>query len=74
MSTQDAGINSACNERVFRIDVGLSKGCGDGDPQVYLDLSATNHPLITITMVICMQVSQVFRGCLVRRAGAGDFE
>jgi hypothetical protein len=31
---QEAGINSACGDRVFRIDVGLSKGCGDGDPQV----------------------------------------
>ncbi|EIE25532.1 Metallo-dependent phosphatase [Coccomyxa subellipsoidea C-169] len=31
---QDAGINSACEDRVFRIDVGLSKGCGDGEPQV----------------------------------------
>ena len=31
---QEAGINSACEDRVFRIDVGLSKGCGNGDPQV----------------------------------------
>ena len=31
---QDAGINSACDGRVVRIDVGLSAGCGDGDPQV----------------------------------------
>ncbi|KAK9825447.1 hypothetical protein WJX81_001287 [Elliptochloris bilobata] len=31
---QDAGINSACGGRVLRIDVGLSAGCGDGDPQV----------------------------------------
>ena len=31
---QDAGINSACGERVFRIDVGLSKGCGNGEPEV----------------------------------------
>ena len=31
---QEAGINSACNDRVFRIDVGLSKGCGNGMPQV----------------------------------------
>lgn len=38
---QDAGINSACNERVFRIDVGLSKGCGDGDPQVLEILNDT---------------------------------
>lgn len=31
---QAAGINSACDDRVFRIDVGLSKGCGNGEPQV----------------------------------------
>ena len=31
---QEAGINSACSDRVFRIDVGLSKGCGNGEPQV----------------------------------------
>ena len=31
---QEAGINSACNDRVFRIDVGLSAGCGDGMPEV----------------------------------------
>ncbi len=30
---QEAGINSACENRVFRIDVGLSVGCGDGEPQ-----------------------------------------
>ncbi len=31
---QEAGINSACNGKVLRIDVGLSRGCGDGDPEV----------------------------------------
>lgn len=31
---QEQGINSACGEKVFRIDVGLSKGCGDGEPEV----------------------------------------
>lgn len=31
---QEAGINSACGGKVLRIDVGLSRGCGDGDPQV----------------------------------------
>jgi len=30
---QDAGINGACGGRVLRIDVGLSAGCGDGEPQ-----------------------------------------
>jgi hypothetical protein len=33
---QDAGINAACGDRVFRIDVGLSKGCGNGEPEVRL--------------------------------------
>jgi hypothetical protein len=28
------GINSICNDTVIRVDVGLSKGCGDGEPQV----------------------------------------
>ena len=27
---QSGGINSACEGRVLRVDVGLSKGCGDG--------------------------------------------
>ncbi len=31
---QAQGINSACDGRVYRVDVGLSRGCGDGDPQV----------------------------------------
>lgn len=33
---QEAGINSACGNKVFRIDVGLSAGCGDGEPQVII--------------------------------------
>lgn len=36
---QEQGINSACAEQVFRIDVGMSKGCGDGEPEVRLDKS-----------------------------------
>ena len=32
---QEQGINSACAERVFRIDVGMSKGCGNGEPEVH---------------------------------------
>uniref|UniRef100_A0A1D1ZTH0 Calcineurin-like phosphoesterase domain-containing protein n=1 Tax=Auxenochlorella protothecoides TaxID=3075 RepID=A0A1D1ZTH0_AUXPR len=31
---QQEGINSACGGRVFRVDVGLSRGCGDGLPAV----------------------------------------
>ncbi|KAJ6884852.1 hypothetical protein NC652_031758 [Populus alba x Populus x berolinensis] len=31
---QADGINLACNNRAVRIDVGMSKGCGDGLPEV----------------------------------------
>ncbi|CAJ1783492.1 unnamed protein product [Sphenostylis stenocarpa] len=31
---QEVGINSVCDDRAIRIDVGLSKGCGDGLPEV----------------------------------------
>lgn len=31
---QDDGINTACDNKVYRIDVGLSQGCGNGDPEV----------------------------------------
>ena len=29
---QEQGVNSACEGRVFRVDVGLSWGCADGAP------------------------------------------
>ncbi|OWM67881.1 shewanella-like protein phosphatase 2 [Punica granatum] len=31
---QEAGINGACNNRAIRIDVGMSKGCTNGLPEV----------------------------------------
>ena len=31
---QDGGITAACGGRVFRVDVGMSAGCGDGEPEV----------------------------------------
>eukprot|EP00793_Prasinoderma_coloniale_P001832 PRCOL_00003638-RA len=31
---QDGGITQACGGGVLRVDVGLSRGCGDGAPQV----------------------------------------
>ena len=31
---QAQGINTACDNKVYRIDVGLSKGCGNGPPEV----------------------------------------
>ncbi|KAK3016559.1 hypothetical protein RJ639_005820 [Escallonia herrerae] len=31
---QQSGINGACGNRAIRIDVGMSRGCGDGLPEV----------------------------------------
>lgn len=31
---QDFGINDVCDGRAIRIDVGMSKGCGNGLPEV----------------------------------------
>ena len=31
---QENGISEACENRAIRIDVGMSKGCGDGFPEV----------------------------------------
>ena len=31
---QTQGITGACGGKVFRVDVGLSRGCGDGEPEV----------------------------------------
>lgn len=31
---QQHGINSVCDDMVYRVDVGLSKGCGDGTPEI----------------------------------------
>ncbi|KAG0627273.1 hypothetical protein M758_2G188000 [Ceratodon purpureus] len=31
---QPVGLNGACDNKVIRVDVGLSKGCADGMPQV----------------------------------------
>ena len=31
---QPSGITQACEQRVYRIDVGLSHGCGNGPTQV----------------------------------------
>ena len=40
---QAGGISEACDQRVFRIDVGLSHGCGDGAPQVRLTSMHATH-------------------------------
>lgn len=47
---QEQGINSACAERVFRIDVGMSKGCGNGEPEVQcaVCLCMLNTPAVVI--------------------------
>lgn len=39
---QQAGINAACDGRVIRVDVGLSQGCGDGQPEV-LEILRDGH-------------------------------
>ncbi|KAF9621158.1 hypothetical protein IFM89_016652 [Coptis chinensis] len=31
---QETGINGVCDNKAIRIDVGMSKGCGDGLPYV----------------------------------------
>ena len=31
---QEVGINGVCGNRAIRIDVGMSKGCGNGLPEV----------------------------------------
>lgn len=36
------GLNGACDNKVIRVDVGLSKGCGDGEPQV-LEIRGDNE-------------------------------
>ena len=40
---QRSGINSTCDGRVHRIDVGLSRGCGDGTPQVLPSSTHCGH-------------------------------
>lgn len=39
---QPVGLNGACDNKVIRVDVGLSKGCGDGMPQV-LEIRGDNE-------------------------------
>ena len=36
---QQQGINSVCDDMVYRVDVGLSKGCGDGTPEALVILN-----------------------------------
>lgn len=38
---QTVGINGVCDDKAIRIDVGLSKGCGDGMPEV-LEISGNS--------------------------------
>ena len=38
---QTVGINGVCDDKAIRIDVGLSKGCGDGLPEV-LEISGSS--------------------------------
>lgn len=42
------GINSACGGRVYRVDVGMSKGCADGQVQVLEILNDQDIRLLTL--------------------------
>lgn len=42
---QAVGINGVCDNRAIRIDVGMSKGCGGGLPEV-LEIDGTSGPRI----------------------------
>ena len=61
---QDQGINSACQEQVYRIDVGLSKGCGNGSPEVSL------HAVGLRTATAWLESERLM---LSSAAGVGDF-
>ncbi len=56
---QRSGINSTCDGRVHRIDVGLSKGCGDGTPQVFADTLS-----LTVSMHPCRATHGSMQGCV----------
>lgn len=53
---QEQGINSACAEQVFRIDVGMSKGCGNGEPEVMIfSLASARIGESTLVALLCTQ-------------------
>ena len=81
---QAQGINSACEGRVYRVDVGLSRGCGDGAPQVmycpgYYTDSLDRFPVLHtcphihphLTQPYRSQVLEVLRDAQVRRLSEG---
>lgn len=45
---QDRGINEACGGQVLRVDVGLSKGCGNGEVQV-LEILADGQQVVRLS-------------------------
>ncbi|XP_077225568.1 calcineurin-like metallo-phosphoesterase superfamily protein [Tasmannia lanceolata] len=45
---QESGINGACENRAIRIDVGLSKGCGNGLPEV-LEINGNSEGMRILT-------------------------
>lgn len=45
---QEMGINGACDNQAVRIDVGMSKGCGDGLPEV-LEILRNSSELRVLT-------------------------
>lgn len=45
---QMAGINGVCSNRAIRVDVGMSRGCGDGLPEV-LEIVGNSDGLRVLT-------------------------
>lgn len=69
---QEFGINGACNERAIRIDVGMSKGCGNGLPEV-LEING-NSSLRILTSNPLYQKKYKSSAEAERREGLGYLE
>ncbi|KAL6202565.1 hypothetical protein ACLB2K_026273 [Fragaria x ananassa] len=69
---QEFGINGACNERAIRIDVGMSKGCGNGLPEV-LEING-NSSLRILTSNLLYQKKYASSAEAGRREGVGLLE
>eukprot|EP00039_Didymoeca_costata_P006897 m.94383 g.94383 ORF g.94383 m.94383 type:complete len:372 (-) comp13442_c0_seq4:36-1151(-) len=55
---QPNGISDACRGQALRIDVGISKGCGDGESQVLEILNDTKINVITKRGIVTSFVSE----------------
>ncbi|ERN20248.1 hypothetical protein AMTRI_Chr06g201020 [Amborella trichopoda] len=77
---QESGINGACNNQVIRVDVGLSKGCINGLPEV-LEIRGdselkvlTSNPLYQKRGAILKQEERVGLGLLLKDNGVKPIE